>query len=121
MSEILSAKRRAELKEANAKTVFGFWVYLMTDCVLFATLFATFVVLRNNTFGGPAGNELFSLPFVLTETLVLLTSSFTAGLGLLAARRYDRQQVAASSSSPCSASSGTSWILSGSLSLRLYI
>jgi cytochrome o ubiquinol oxidase subunit 3 len=93
MSEILSAKRRAELKEANAKTVFGFWVYLMTDCVLFATLFATFVVLRNNTFGGPAGNELFSLPFVLTETLVLLTSSFTAGLGLLAARRYDRQQV----------------------------
>ena len=76
-----------------AKTVFGFWVYLMTDCVLFASLFATFAVLRNNTYGGPAGNELFSLPFVLTETLVLLTSSFTAGLGLLAARRRDVRQV----------------------------
>ncbi len=80
-------------QQADAKTVFGFWVYLMTDCVLFASLFATFAILRNNTFGGPAGNELFSLPFVLIETLVLLTSSFTAGLGLLAARRGDRDKV----------------------------
>jgi len=89
----ISTARQAELHAADAKTVFGFWVYLMTDCVLFASLFATFVVLRNNTFGGPAGNELFSLSFVLTETLVLLTSSFTAGLGMLAARRHDRRQV----------------------------
>lgn len=80
-------------QQADAKTVFGFWVYLMTDCVLFASLFATFAVLRNNTFGGPAGNELFSLPFVLTETLVLLTSSFTAGLGILSAKRHDRNKV----------------------------
>ena len=77
----------------SAKTVFGFWIYLMTDCVLFASLFATFAVLRNNTFGGPAGNELFSLPFVLLETLILLTSSFTAGLGLLAARQRRRDRV----------------------------
>lgn len=80
-------------QQADAKTIFGFWVYLMTDCVLFASLFAAFAVLRGNTFGGPAGNELFSLPFVLTETLVLLTSSFTAGLGLLSARRGDRNRV----------------------------
>ncbi len=78
---------------AESKTLLGFWVYLMTDCVLFASLFATFAVLRNNSFGGPTGNELFSLPFVLTETLVLLTSSYTAGLGLLAARRRDKNQV----------------------------
>ena len=95
MTEPTTAKLRSrnEKQEAESKTIFGFWVYLMTDCVLFASLFATFVVLRNNTFGGPAGNELFSLPFVLTETLVLLTSSFTAGLGMLAARRRDRNQV----------------------------
>lgn len=68
----------------NTKTVFGFWVYLMTDCVLFASLFATYAVLQNNTFGGPGGRELFSMPFVLTETLILLTSSFTAGLAILA-------------------------------------
>jgi cytochrome o ubiquinol oxidase subunit 3 len=85
--------RMSERQAADTKAVFGFWVYLMTDCVLFASLFATFVVLRNNTFGGPAGNELFSLQFVLIETLALLTSSFTAGLGLLAARRHDKQQV----------------------------
>ena len=88
-----NVQRQNEKQENESKTLFGFWVYLMTDCVLFASLFATFAVLRGNTYGGPAGNELFSLPFVLTETLVLLTSSYTAGLGLLAARRHDKNQV----------------------------
>jgi cytochrome o ubiquinol oxidase subunit 3 len=77
----------------NSKTAFGFWVYIMTDCVLFATLFATFTILRSNTNGGPAGDELFSLPFVLAETLILLTSSLTAGMGLLAAHHRDRKAV----------------------------
>ena len=63
----------------------GFWVYLMTDCVLFATLFATFAVLRTATAGGPAGSDIFDLDFVLIETMILLTSSFTVGLGVLAA------------------------------------
>lgn len=77
------------LTQSNAadKTIFGFWVYLMTDCILFASLFATFLVLRNNTFGGPAGKDLFSLPYVLAETLILLTSSFVCGLAILAAKR----------------------------------
>lgn len=79
--------------DQSAKTFFGFWVYLMTDCVLFASLFATYAVLHNNTFGGPSGKELFSLPFVLTETLILLTSSFTCGLAMLAAHRLDRKMV----------------------------
>lgn len=65
------------------KTVFGFWAYLMTDCLLFAGLFATFIVLRQGTAGGPSGAELFSLQFVLVETILLLTSSFTSGLGIL--------------------------------------
>ena len=73
------------------KTAFGFWLYLMTDCVVFASLFATYAVLHKNTFGGPGAAELFSLPFVLVETLVLLTSSFTAGLAMLAARAHARQ------------------------------
>lgn len=75
------------------KTLFGFWVYLMTDVVLFASLFATFAVLRNNTWGGPSGQEIFSLPLVLTMTLILLTSSFTIGLAWLAARAGNRQMV----------------------------
>jgi cytochrome o ubiquinol oxidase subunit III len=77
----------------TSQTFFGFWVYLMTDCILFASLFATFAVLRNSTYGGPSGEDLFSLPFVLSETLILLTSSFTAGMGMLAARRGKKSQT----------------------------
>lgn len=77
----------------DAKPIFGFWVYLMTDIVLFATLFATFIVLRDGTAGGPAGAEIFSMPFVLAETLILLTSSFTAGMAILASHRRDRSKT----------------------------
>jgi cytochrome o ubiquinol oxidase subunit III len=77
----------------QTKTLFGFWVYLMTDCVLFASLFATYAVLRHNTYGGAGGSELFSLPYVLAETLILLTSSYTAGLAMLAAHRGSTRQV----------------------------
>lgn len=77
----------------HSKTIVGFWIYLMTDCVLFASLFATYAVLRNNTNGGPSGAELFDLPFVLAETLILLTSSFVCGLVLLAAQRRTRLYV----------------------------
>lgn len=65
------------------KTSTGFWLYLMTDCILFASLFATYVVLRGATAGGPSGAELFQMPMVLAETLILLTSSFTCGLALI--------------------------------------
>jgi cytochrome o ubiquinol oxidase subunit III len=68
----------------GSKNVFGFWMYIMTDCLLFATLFAVYAVFHTHTFGGPHAKELFSLPFVLTETLMLLTSSFTFGLAMLA-------------------------------------
>lgn len=79
--------------ETNDKTLFGFWVYLMTDCVLFASLFATFIVLQPGTNGGPSGEEIFSLPFVLAETLILLTSSFTSGLAMLAAEQRLKQRT----------------------------
>ncbi len=77
----------------DLKTTFGFWVYLMTDCVLFATLFATYAVLRGSTLGGPGPHELFNMPFVLAETLILLTSSFSVGLGVLAARQGQQARV----------------------------
>jgi cytochrome o ubiquinol oxidase subunit 3 len=65
----------------------------MTDLILFATLFATFAVLRNGTAGGPDGKEIFGMPFVLAETLILLTSSFVCGLGMLAARVGNKKQT----------------------------
>lgn len=82
-------------RSAEPKSILGFWVYLMTDCILFASLFAAFIVLRNNTYGGSSGAQLFSLKFVLAETLILLTSSFTCGLAMLAAKRGDKNKVAA--------------------------
>lgn len=69
------------------KTTVGFWLYLMTDCILFASLFATFVVLRGATAGGPSGADIFELPVVLAETIILLTSSFTCGLALIALKQ----------------------------------
>jgi cytochrome o ubiquinol oxidase subunit 3 len=84
-----------EARENEAKTAFGFWVYIMTDCVLFATLFATYAVLHLNTAGGPGGRELFHMPLVLIETMVLLTSSFTCGLAVLASRNRDSKQTLA--------------------------
>lgn len=86
-------KTSHERRESDNRTIFGFWVYLMTDCVLFAGLFATYAVLHNNTYGGPSGQTLFNLPNVLAETLILLTSSFTAGLAMLAARRNAKNQT----------------------------
>jgi cytochrome o ubiquinol oxidase subunit 3 len=62
------------------RNTFGFWVYLMSDCILFAALFATYAVLWRQTFGGPEAYELANLPFVFAETMLLLTSSFTVGL-----------------------------------------
>lgn len=76
-----------------AKTTLGFWVYLMTDCVLFASLFATYAVLRNGTAGGPTGADIFELDFVLTETLLLLTSSLTSGLALVGIRTGNKRMV----------------------------
>jgi len=79
--------------EADSMTLFGFWVYLMTDCLLFGTLFATYAVLHNSTHGGATARELFSMPFVLVETLILLTSSFTCGLATLAASQNQKKEL----------------------------
>lgn len=78
---------------ANDRVMFGFWVYLMTDLLMFAVLFAVYAVLHGNTMGGPNGRDLFSLPLVMAETLILLTSSFTVGIGLLAARAGNKNRV----------------------------
>ncbi len=87
------ALRRQEVEEGQSKILFGFWIYIMTDCVLFASLFATYAVLHNNTFGGPSGAQLFSLPYVLAETMLLLTSSFSCGLATIALQNKSKAKV----------------------------
>ncbi|WP_321883173.1 cytochrome o ubiquinol oxidase subunit III [Paraburkholderia bannensis] len=70
-----------------SNSVFGFWVYLMTDCVLFASLFATFGVLAHQYAGGPTGKDLFDIGGVAIETAVLLLSSITYGFAMLGAQQ----------------------------------
>ena len=62
--------------------------------ILFSCIFATYAVLHNNTYGGPNAHELFTnMPYVLTETFILLTSSFTYGLAMLGAHKGAKNQV----------------------------
>ena len=77
----------------GAKTTMGFWIYLMSDCLIFAVLFATFGVLMNQTADGPGGRDLFELPFVLGETMLLLISSFTFGMAMLNLQAGKQRQV----------------------------
>jgi cytochrome o ubiquinol oxidase subunit 3 len=79
--------------DAGATKVFGFWIYLMSDCILFATLFATYAVLVNGTAGGPSGRDIFDLNFVLVETFLLLFSSITYGIAMLGMNNGHKSQV----------------------------
>ncbi|AHG21437.1 cytochrome o ubiquinol oxidase subunit III [Chania multitudinisentens RB-25] len=69
--------------DAGETKVFGFWIYLMSDCILFASLFATYAVLVNGTAGGPSGKDIFDLKLVLVETFLLLFSSITYGMAMI--------------------------------------
>jgi len=68
-------------------TTLGFWIYLMSDCILFAALFAAFAVLRGATAGGPGAKDLFDLSYVAVETAFLLVSSFTYGMAMIMAEK----------------------------------
>ena len=93
MAHLVATHAESHEEAANDRVMFGFWVYLMTDLLMFAVLFAVYAVLHANTLGGPTGRDLFSLPLVLAETLILLTSSFTCGVGMIAARSGNKKQV----------------------------
>lgn len=84
-----------EHAEHGDSTVFGFWLYLMTDCIIFGALFTVFAVMRGNFAGGPTGKELFDLPGVAVETGLLLVSSITYGFAMLAAHRQAPGRVIA--------------------------
>jgi len=68
-------------------TLLGFWLYLMSDCFIFACLFACYGVLGRNYAGGPTGAEIFELPIVAVNTSLLLLSSITYGFGILEMQR----------------------------------
>ncbi|MBB5393280.1 MULTISPECIES: cytochrome o ubiquinol oxidase subunit III [unclassified Herbaspirillum] len=74
-------------------TLLGFWIYLMSDCLIFACLFACYAVLGRNYAGGPTGAELFDLPLVALNTALLLLSSITYGFAMLAMQAKKQQNT----------------------------
>lgn len=87
----------AEVEHSDSLSIktFGFWIYLMTDMVLFAALFVAFAVMSHSYAGGPSGKDLFNLPGVFAETLFLLFSSATCGLAMLSMHNGRKNQVLA--------------------------
>jgi cytochrome o ubiquinol oxidase subunit 3 len=91
----ISAVHREEYEHPDtvANHAFGFWIYLMTDLVLFAAIFATYAVLAHNYAGGPSGKDLFDLSYTLGETMLLLFSSATCGMAMLAIHKGRKKRV----------------------------
>jgi cytochrome o ubiquinol oxidase subunit 3 len=79
-----------EHHDTGSNTVFGFWLYLMTDCLLFASIFATYAVLFMNTAGGVSGKDIFDLELILAGTAALLFSSITYGFAMISAHRKNK-------------------------------
>jgi cytochrome o ubiquinol oxidase subunit 3 len=69
----------------GGSTMLGFWLYLMSDCLIFAMLFATYGVVGANYAAGPSPKDLFELPLVAVNTAMLLLSSITYGFAMLSA------------------------------------
>lgn len=93
LNSYASAAEEHAHSDATANAAFGFWVYIMSDCLLFAALFATFIVLGHNYAGGPDGKDIFDLSYTLGETMCLLFSSVTYGFAVLGMYRGSKQQV----------------------------
>jgi cytochrome o ubiquinol oxidase subunit III len=79
--------------DAYELRAFGFWLYLMSDAIIFSLLFATYAVMARNNAGGPTGSTLFSLSNAFAETMLLLFSSITFGLATLAMRSGERERM----------------------------
>ena len=77
--------------EAGGSTMLGFWIYLMSDCLIFAMLFACYGVFGASYAGGPKPSEIFELPLVALNTTMLLLSSITYGFAMLAAQGKRKQ------------------------------
>lgn len=77
----------------GGSTNLGFWIYLMSDCLIFAVLFATYGVLGGSLAGGPGPRDLFELPLVAINTTFLLISSITYGFAMLAMQRLDQKET----------------------------
>lgn len=84
-----------EAERAIDERAYGFWIYLISDAIIFALLLATFVVMSHNTADGPGGHKLFWLPHTFAKTMLLLASSVTFGFGSVAIAAGQRRRTLA--------------------------
>ena len=89
-AEIVSGRGGGGPAPTRTTVAYGFWLFILSDIVMFSALFAAYAVLSGNPAGGPTGRELFNLHNVFIETACLLFSSYTCGLGMLSAERRER-------------------------------
>jgi cytochrome o ubiquinol oxidase subunit 3 len=97
----LEAKRAGHAHESpggpaptRIVVAYGFWIFILSDIVMFSALFAAYAVLSGNTAGGPTGAELFNLHNVFILTMCLLLSSYTCGLMMLSAEQGGLERFA---------------------------
>jgi cytochrome o ubiquinol oxidase subunit III len=79
--------------DSDSMDVFGFWLYILSDCILFGTLFTAFASLKNNLYGGLSLKQLTDTSYILIETMVLLASSFTYGMAILSLYKNQVKRV----------------------------
>jgi cytochrome o ubiquinol oxidase subunit III len=91
--ESANAAHHDEHHDGGSQTILGFWIYLMTDLILFASAFASYAVLYRNIATGPMGREIFELPYVAVETAALLLSSITYGFAMIAGHKGNKSGV----------------------------
>ena len=82
-----------EHHHAESGTMLGFWIYLMSDCLIFAVLFSVYAVLGRNYAAGPSALDLFEIPVVAVNTATLLLSSITFGFAMLALERQNKRST----------------------------
>jgi cytochrome o ubiquinol oxidase subunit 3 len=85
---------------------YGFWVFLLSDIVMFSAFFASYAVLSGQTAGGPSGRQIFDLGNVRWETVCLLLSSFTCGMASLAAAKRNKPVFYATMALTCALGAG---------------
>jgi cytochrome o ubiquinol oxidase subunit III len=86
-AELVSGRGGGGPAPTRTVVAYGFWIFLLSDIIMFSGLFAAYAVLSGETAGGPTGRELFNLRNVFIETMCLLVSSYTCGLQALSAER----------------------------------
>lgn len=88
-----NAVHHTEHPDSGSKVIFGFWIFILTDFIVFAALFATYGVLHNNTYGGLSIKEIVDLPYALLQSLIFLASSLSVGLSIVALKKQQKKSV----------------------------